>query len=78
MGLDGWTRVGDQIEGNGRWILYRYRAVSLASLETLEVFAPEETVTALKAYKKRAKNIMRGGLWLVDPRGVVCEVTFIR
>jgi hypothetical protein len=78
MALDGWTRIGDQIEGTGRWVLYRHKGTALASIEVLEELAAEQAERASRVYDKRAEGLRRGGLWLVSPQGRVCGVTFIR
>jgi hypothetical protein len=59
-------------------MLYRHRAVVLASIEVLDELPPEDEVRARKVYAKKAETVRRGGLWLVDPIGIVRGVTFIR
>jgi hypothetical protein len=76
MSLDGWTKVGDRIEGTGRWVVYRHRAVLRADYEVLSAFEDEGKAT--KFFTKKASDIRRGGIWLVSPIGRVCGATFIR
>ncbi len=78
MRLDGWTKVGDSVEGTGLWAIYRHKGVQFADIELLEQYPAEQAVKAQKAYSKRAQIIRRGGLWLVDPHGCVHGATFIR
>lgn len=77
-GLDGWTKVGDQVGATGRWVLYRHKGVQFASVEVLQDLPPDAGTMAERLYTKKAEDIRRGGLWLVDPSGRVCGVTFIR
>ncbi len=76
--LDGWTKVGDRVDATGRWVLYRHKAVRFSVIEPIESFAPEEADRATRLYAKKAEDVRRGGLWLVDPEGRVHGVTFIR
>jgi hypothetical protein len=78
VALDGWTKVGDQIDGTGLWAIYRHKGVLLASLELIEQFPADEPERASRSYAKRVETVRRGGIWLVAPNGRVCGATFIR
>ena len=78
MALDGWTRIGDSIQGTGHWVVYRHRGRATSYVESVEDLPAEEAEKALRLYTKRAQTVGRGGLWLVNPQGVVCAATFIR
>lgn len=78
MNLDGWTKVGDQFVGTGLWAIYRHKGVLFSNVELVEQHPAEDSERATKSYEKRSEGVRRGGLWLVDPRGKVCGVTFIR
>ncbi len=78
MALDGWTKVDDRVAGTGRWVLYRHKGTLNATVEAFHEWPAGELERAFRFYDKRAAAIRRGGLWLVDPPGVVRAVTFIR
>ena len=78
MALDGWTKIGDQIEGTGKWTLYRHRGLSLSSVDVIDEIPADKAARAARLYGKKAGDVRRGGLWLVSPEGRVCGATFIR
>ncbi len=47
-GLDGWTKVGDCIQGTGLWSIYRHKGVQFAGVEMLAQYPAEETKRAAK------------------------------
>jgi hypothetical protein len=80
--LTGWTKVGDKIEGKGKWVVYRLKKGLLPTPTIVgEEFEPTDAKKALREYQKRATEMTTsnrsGGLWLVNPEGVVASVVFI-
>lgn len=78
VNLSGWTKVGDRIDPNGRWTVYKYGGREFDSVELLESFPDADAEKASDLYKKQSEKIKRGGVWLVTPAGIVTSLHFIR
>jgi hypothetical protein len=72
--LNGWTKIGDTFEANGKWCLYRHLAGQMSMLQSKGEWPPEQAEQAAEKYQKLAQSVNVGGLWLVSPAGVVAAL----
>jgi hypothetical protein len=75
--LTAWTKIGDKLTANGRWVLYQHKARMLSEIEKVGDWSPDEAAVAARAYAARAEKVQRGGLWLVSPDGKVAACIWV-
>jgi hypothetical protein len=74
--LNGWTKLGDKVEGNGKWRLLRHGGKTFDTLKPKGEWPPEQAEKATREYQKLAETVNLGGLWLVSPDGTVAALIF--
>lgn len=76
--LDGWTKVGDSVNPNGKWTVYRFKGKEFDTVDILYLFPPEDGKKILHLYELEVKKMKRGAIWLVAPDGKIVAMIFLR
>lgn len=73
--IDAWTKIGDNVTDRGPWRVYKLSTRAPLREPKTEDFSNAET--AMRAYKKAADALRQGGVYLVNPEGVVAACLWI-
>lgn len=73
--IDAWTKTGDNVSHGGSWRVYKLS--TRAPLRELKEEAFPDAETATRAYQRAADALRQGGVYLVNPEGVVAACIWI-
>jgi hypothetical protein len=73
--LDAWTKIGDNVADVGSWRVYKRSLRTVFRELKHEGFPDAEKAT--RAYQKASETLRQGGVYLVNPEGVVAACIWI-
>ncbi len=75
--LSGWTKIGDKVEATGKWSILKV-SPHRGLREPIPTVTPfDDPERAAKTYRERSEALRKGGIFLVNPEGIVAACMWV-